>query len=83
MPSDYVWLLAAFTAPEQITMNPQSMLWMLPLAAAVAVVYKAIKLPTITACRFLKESLLLFASIVVFIIASAAVLWLVTYLVIE
>jgi len=83
MLSDYVRLLAAFTAPEALTMNPQSMLWMLPLAAAVAAVYKAIKMPTITARSFLKESFLLFASIVVFIIASAAVLWLVTYLAIE
>ncbi len=83
MLSDCVRLLAAFTAPEELTMNPQSMLWMLPLAAAVAVVYKAIKLPTITARSFIKESFLLFASIVVFIIAAAAVLWLVTYLAIE
>jgi hypothetical protein len=77
------WLLAAFTAPEDIKMNPQSVLWMLPLAAAVAIVYKATKLPEITARHFLRESALLFASIVVFIIAASAVLWFVTWLAIE
>jgi hypothetical protein len=76
-------LLAAFTAPEDIKMNPQSMLWMLPLAAAVAIVYKATKLHKITARLFLKETALLFTSIVVFIIAAAAVLWFVTWLAIE
>jgi hypothetical protein len=77
------WLLAAFTAPEDIKMNPLSVLWMLPLAAAVAIVYKATKLPKITARHFLKEAAVLFASIVVFIIAAAAVLWFVTWLAIE
>jgi len=78
-----VWLLASFTAPENITVNPQSMLWMLPLAAAVAVIYKATKMPRITARIFLKESIVLFASIVVFIVAVVAVLWFVTWLAIE
>jgi hypothetical protein len=76
-------LLASFTAPEDIRMNPQSMLWMLPLAAAIAVVYKATKLHAITPRSFIKESCLLFASIVVFVVAAAAVVWLVTYLAIE
>jgi len=77
------WLLAAFTAPEDIKMNPQSVLWILPLVAAVAIVYKATKLSKITARRFIRESALLFASIVVFIIATSAVLWFVTWLAIE
>jgi hypothetical protein len=76
-------LLASFTAPENITVNPQSMLWMLPLAAAVAVIYKATKLPKITFRIFLRESIVLFTSIVVFIITIIAVLWFVTWLAIE
>jgi len=76
-------MLAAFTAPEDIKVNPQSMLWMLPLAAAIAIIYKATKLPKITARLFIKETVVLFASIVVFIIATAVVLWFVTYLAIE
>jgi hypothetical protein len=83
MLTNTAWLLAAFTAPEDIKMNPQSMLWMLPLAAAIAIVYKAIKLPRITLNNFLKETFLLFASIIVFVIVASAVLWFAIYLAIE
>ena len=78
-----IWVLASFTAPENITVNPQSMLWMLPLAAAVAVIYKATKLPKITLGLFLRESVVLFVSIVVFLTVTVAVLWFVTWLAIE
>ena len=77
-----IFIMASFTAPEEITANPQSMLWMLPLAAAIAVVYKATKLPTITARSFLREAAVLFGSIVVFIVITALGLyglaWLIT-----
>ncbi|GAF74301.1 unnamed protein product, partial [marine sediment metagenome] len=62
--------------------NPQSMLWLLPLAAAIAIIYKATKLPTITAGNFIKEAAILFGSIIVFIIIAALTLhslaWLIT-----
>jgi hypothetical protein len=49
--------------------------------AAIAVVYKATKLPTIKAGLFLRESVILFASIVVFIVVAAlsihALVWIV------
>ena len=77
------WLLASFTAPENIGMNPQSLLWLIPLAAAVAIIYKAVKMQKITMANFLKETISLFVSMVVFIIVTAAVLWFVTYLAIE
>jgi hypothetical protein len=58
------------------------MLWLLPLVAARAVVYKATELPAITARHFIKESAVLFGSIVAFIIITALVLhalaWVVT-----
>lgn len=76
-------ILASFTSPEEIGVNPQSMLWMLPLAAAIAVIYKAIKLPKITAGKFVKESAVLFGSIVAFIIATAVALCVVAYLATE
>ena len=69
-----VLLLANFTAPETIGVNPQSMLWLLPLVASIAVVYKATKVPKITALNFLKETVLLFGSIVIFMITTALVL---------
>ena len=75
--------MATFTAPEQIGTNPQSMLWLLPLAAAIAIVYKATKLPKITLGDFLKESGSLFGSIVVFIIITALALYALTWLVTE
>jgi len=83
MLSNTILVLASFTAPEQIGMNPKTMLWMLPLAAAIASIYKAIKLRDITLKTFLREALILFGSIVVFIIAAAAVLSLITYIAIE
>ena len=67
-------VIATFTRPETIETNPQSMLWLLPLAAAMAVVYKATKLTKIKAGSFVRESVILFGSIVVFIILAALAL---------
>jgi hypothetical protein len=76
-----ILVIATFTAPEQIRANPQSMLWLLPLTAAIATVYKATKLPTITASVFLKEVTLLFGSIVAFIIITALALYALVWLI--
>ncbi|MHC4888934.1 MAG: hypothetical protein ACYTEO_05675 [Planctomycetota bacterium] len=78
-----IFVIASFTAPEEIGANPQSMLWLLPLAAAIAVVYKATKLPTITARNFIKEVAILFGSIVVFIIITALALYTLAWLITE
>ncbi len=67
-------LLANFTTPERIGVDPQSMLWLLPLVASIAIVYKATKVPKITAVNFLKETVVLFGSIVIFMIITALVL---------
>lgn len=67
-------LLANFTVPETIGVNPLSMLWLLPLVASIAIVYKATKVPKITVLNFLKETVLLFGSIVIFMIITALVL---------
>lgn len=73
---------ASFTVPERITVDPQSMLWLLPLVASIAIVYKATKVPKIAAASFLKEVIILFGSIVVFMAVTAMVLgvlgWLIT-----
>jgi len=75
-------VLADFTAPLRITTTPQSLLWLLPLTAAVTVVYKATKMQKITAAAFIKEVVVLFVSIVVVLIAVAMSLhflnWLIT-----
>lgn len=67
-------LLANFTAPERIGVSAQSMLWLLPLVASIAIVYKATKVPKITVLNFLKETAVLFGSIVIFMIITALVL---------
>jgi len=76
------FVMASFTAPEKIEANPQSMLWLLPLLAAIVVVYKATKLPEIKTGNFLKEVAILFGSIIVFMVITALVLcalaWLIT-----
>lgn len=74
---------ASFTAPEKIGANPQSMLWLLPLVAAIAVVYKATKLPEIKAGNFLKEAAILFGSIVVFMIITGLTLCVLAWLITE
>jgi len=70
-----IFVMASFTVPEAIRTNPSSMLWLLPLVAAIAVVYKATKLPTIRAGNFIKEALVLFGSIVCVMAIIALVLY--------
>jgi len=55
--------------------DPSSMLWLLPLVASIVVVYKATKVHKIRAYPFLRESAVLFGSILVFIIAAALILY--------
>lgn len=75
-------ILANFTMPERIGVTGESMFWLLPLALSIAVVYKATKVRQVRAASFIKESVVLFASIVVFMFVTAVTLlgfaWLVT-----
>ena len=81
MALETVLLMATFTAPEGLGTNPRSLLWLLPLAAAIAVVYKATKVSRITARNFLKETATLFGSIAVFIIVTALGLYALAWLI--
>ena len=76
------YIMATFTTPEQISVTPLSMLWLLPLVASISVVYKTTKLPKIRFAHFVKESVILFGSIVIFMAITALVLvafaWLIT-----
>jgi hypothetical protein len=75
-------IAAVFTVSKDIGTNPSSMLWMLPLAGSIAVVYKATKVRKIEVASFFKEVAILFGSIIVFIVIAALVLhtfaWLIT-----
>ena len=72
---------ASFTAPIRIGTNMHAILWLIPLSAAIAIVYKTTKLNEIKPIIFLKETILLFGSIIVFIAAAAIVLLVITHLV--
>lgn len=76
-------LIAAITEPQQIGTTPVMMLWVLPLAAAIAVVYKATKVPKVTARDFIKETIVLFGSIVAFMFVSIIVLFILAWLITE
>ena len=69
------YVIATFTMPERIGIDPQSMLWLLPLAACIAVVYKATKVREVRPGNFFKESAVLFGSIIVFMAIAAFVLF--------
>jgi len=76
-------IIATFTSPERISTNPQFFLWLLPLVAAIAVVYKATKVSKIKIAPFLKEAAVLFGSIVIFMVVTAIVLCALAWLIIE
>jgi len=76
-----IFVIATFTTPEQVGTNPSSVLLLLPLAAAIAIAYKAIKLPTIKAGNFIKEAAMLFGSIVVFMAITALALYTLAWLI--
>lgn len=72
--ADWFTLLASFTQPEHIGTTPLSLLWIIPLTASIAIVYKATKVHEIDPKRFPREVLGLFGSILVFIVVAALVL---------
>ena len=77
------FILASFVSPIEVNVDPKSMLWMLPLAAAIAVVYKATKLPEIAPVALVKQSVILFGSIVAMMIIAAIVLYGITAIIVR
>jgi hypothetical protein len=82
MSPEAVFVIATFTAPENIQPTPYLMLWLLPLAVAITIVYKVTKLPTITAGNFIKKVAASFGAGIVLLIVIALALyglaWLIT-----
>lgn len=74
-------VLATFSVPENIGTTPASMLWMLPLLASIAVIYKANKLRVMFWKVFVRESAFLFAFLCGFMILAIIVLNLVVWLI--
>ncbi|MFA5292620.1 MAG: hypothetical protein WC496_06245 [Phycisphaerae bacterium] len=71
------YCLAGFMAPINIGTTPQAFLLALPLITVIAVVYKATKLEKITLVSFLRETVLLFGSILAFMVLTAIVIFLI------
>ena len=63
--------LAGFMSPVHIGTTPYAFLLALPLIAVIAIVYKATKIEKIELVPFVRESFLLFGSIVVFMVLTA------------
>ena len=61
-------IVATFTVPEYIGVEPKTMLWMFPLLASIAIVYKATKLRVMFLGKFFKEATILFATLSLFMI---------------
>jgi len=80
--SDLLLTLASFTKPLEIGTTPASMLWMFPLLASIAIIYKTTKLRVLRWKIFFLETILLFAFLSGFMILAAAVLnllvWMIT-----
>ncbi len=76
-------ILLTFTVPENVGNGPLSMLWLLPLTMSIAVVYKATKVPRIEVKSFVRECVLLFVSVLVFMVVAAVVLFGIAYLITE
>lgn len=74
-------IVGSFTTPMRVGTSPASMLWLLPLVAVIAVVYKATKVHRIRLKPFVKESAVLFGSIIVFIGVAALILYGLTWFV--
>ena len=72
-------LLASFTNPISIGTNPTSMLWMFPLLAAVAIIYKVVKMRVMFMRKYFKEVFILFVSISIFIVLIGVGLHILVY----
>lgn len=64
-------ILASFTTPIQVTNNAWSFIYIVPLALVLSVVYKTTKIPAFSWRMLLKESVVLTASILVFMVIVA------------
>ena len=63
-------ILAGFMSPIDIPTSPASMLWMFPLILSIVIVYKATKLRVIFIKKFIKEVVVLFFTISIFLILA-------------
>lgn len=63
-------ILAGFLSPIDIPTTPASMLWMFPLILSIVIVYKATKLRAIFPKKFIREVVILFFTISIFLVLA-------------
>ena len=63
-------ILAGFMSPMDIPTSPAAMLWMFPLVLSIVIVYKATKMRIIFPKKFVKEVIVLFLTISLFLILA-------------
>ena len=76
MMPDMITMLASFTSPLKIGTDPTSILWMFPLLASVAIIYKATRTKVIFPLKFIKDVLVLFITMSVLMILAGLTLYL-------
>ena len=76
-------LLASFSLPYEIGNGIGALLWILPLLAAVAIVWKTLKLETITPAKLIRQVVILFFTMVVCYAAIAVALYVIGRLVLS
>ncbi len=69
------YILAGFMSPVHISTTAKALLLALPLLAVIATVYKATKLDEIKLVSFVREVVILFGSILVFMILTAVAIF--------
>ena len=63
-------ILAGFMTPIDIPTSPAAMLWMFPLILSIVIVYKATKLRVIFPKKFIREVVILFFTISIFLVLA-------------
>jgi hypothetical protein len=63
-------ILAGFLSPMDIPTTPASMLWMFPLVLSIVIVYKATKLRAIFLKKFVRDVVILFFTISIFLVLA-------------
>jgi hypothetical protein len=73
-------VVATFTTPENIKMDVYSLLWVFPLLASVAIIYKATKLRVIFLRRFFRQAGILFCTLSVVMVLVAVILHIIVWI---
>ena len=63
-------ILAGLMTPIDIPTSPAAMLWMFPLILSIVIVYKATKLRVIFPKKFIREVVILFFTISIFLVLA-------------